>query len=71
VSGGRHASTPRTVTGRAMAVLGAFSRERPMMGVQEISRRTGLPKSTTHRLVTELVQWGALTRGDERGDEYM
>jgi DNA-binding IclR family transcriptional regulator len=54
-----------------MSILGAFSRERPVMGIQEISRRTGLAKSTTHRLVSELVQWGALTRGGESGDEYM
>jgi DNA-binding IclR family transcriptional regulator len=70
VSGGRHPSTPRTVTGRAMTILGAFSPERPAMGVKEISRRTGLAKSTTHRLVSELVEWGALSRGDEHADEY-
>jgi DNA-binding IclR family transcriptional regulator len=70
VSGGRHPSTPRTVTGRAMTILGAFSSERPAMGVKEISRRTGLAKSTTHRLVSELVEWGALSRGDEHADEY-
>ena len=70
MSGGRHPSTPRTVTGRAMTILGAFSPERPAMGVKEISRRTGLAKSTTHRLVSELVEWGALSRGDEHGDEY-
>ena len=71
MSGGRHPSTPQTVTGRVMTILGAFSPERPAMGIQEISRRTGLPKSTTHRLVTELVEWGALARGGEGGDEYM
>ena len=38
---------------------------------KEISTRTGLARSTTHRLVSELVQWGAITRGDESGDEYM
>jgi DNA-binding IclR family transcriptional regulator len=58
-------ATPRTVTARVMAILGAFSRERPEMGLQEISRQTGLAVSTTHRLVTELAQWGALTRIDE------
>jgi DNA-binding IclR family transcriptional regulator len=54
-----------------MSILGAFSHERPTMGIQEISRRTGLAKSTTHRLVSELVEWGALARGGEFGDEYM
>ena len=54
-----------------MSILSVFSRERPAMGVKEISTRTGLARSTTHRLVSELVQWGAITRGDESGDEYM
>jgi DNA-binding IclR family transcriptional regulator len=48
-----------------MTILSEFSRERPTMGLQEISRRTGLAVSTTHRLVTELAEWGALTRIDE------
>ena len=65
MSGRRQESTPRTVTARAMTILSAFSRERPTMGLQEISRRTGLAVSTTHRLVTELTEWGALTRIDE------
>jgi DNA-binding IclR family transcriptional regulator len=65
VSGRRDVSTPRTVTARVMAILGAFSREQSAMGLQEISRRTGLATSTTHRLVTELAEWGALTRVDE------
>ena len=64
MSGRRNESTPRTVTARAMTILSAFSRERPTMGLQEISRQTGLAVSTTHRLVAELVEWGALTRTD-------
>src|SRR5690242_7994141 len=47
-----------------MTILGAFSEERPAMRLEEISRRTGLAASTTHRLVTELAEWGALTRVD-------
>jgi DNA-binding IclR family transcriptional regulator len=31
--------------------------------VSEMARRSGIPKSTTHRLVGELVAWGALERG--------
>ena len=65
MSGGRNTNTPRTVTGRATTILDAFSRGRPVMGLQEISRLTGLPVSTTHRLVTELAEWGALARNDE------
>jgi DNA-binding IclR family transcriptional regulator len=65
VAGGRREATPATVTGRAMTILGAFSEERPVMGLQELSRRTGLSVSTTHRLAGELVKWGALARCDE------
>lgn len=65
MAGGRSKNTPETVTGRAMVILGAFSEERPVMGLQELSRRTGLSVSTTHRLAGELVKWGALARCGE------
>jgi DNA-binding IclR family transcriptional regulator len=48
-----------------MVILGAFSEERPVMGLQELSRRAGLSVSTTHRLAAELVTWGALARCGE------
>ena len=65
MAGGWSENTPDTVTGRAMAILGAFSEERPVMGLQELSRRVGLSVSTTHRLAGELVKWGALARCGE------
>jgi DNA-binding IclR family transcriptional regulator len=55
---------PRSVTSRVLAVLGAFTAERATLGVSEISRYTGLPLTTAHRLVRELVRWGALERDD-------
>lgn len=58
--------TPVTVTARAMTILSVFSKEHPVMGLQEIGWRTGLTRSTTHRLVHELVEWGALSRVDAR-----
>jgi DNA-binding IclR family transcriptional regulator len=45
-----------------MSILSAFSQDHPVLGLAEISRRTGLSSSTTHRLVTELTDWGALAR---------
>jgi len=49
-----------------LRVLDAFTAERPDLSLSEISRRTGLPLSTAHRLVAELTDWGALER-DDRG----
>ena len=53
-----------TVTGRVLGVLEAFTAERPELRLSQISRRTGLPLTTTHRLVGELTRWGALERDD-------
>jgi DNA-binding IclR family transcriptional regulator len=49
---------------RVLDVLDAFSRARPTLTLTGISRRTDLPLATVHRLVGELVQWGALDRSD-------
>jgi DNA-binding IclR family transcriptional regulator len=62
VSGRRRNGTPRTVTARVMSILSAFSKEHPILGLPEISRRTGLSSSTAHRLAAELTDWGALAR---------
>jgi DNA-binding IclR family transcriptional regulator len=57
-------STPGTsVTGKILALLGAFSHDAPAMTLTELSRRTGLSLPTVHRRAAELVQWGALERG--------
>lgn len=54
----------RSSLGRALSLLDAFSLDRPELSIRELSRLTGVPRSTTHRLVEELVDWGALERGD-------
>lgn len=51
---------------KILAVLGAFSIERPSMTLSEIARATDLPTSTVHRLVTRLSSWGALERDQRR-----
>ncbi|MGF9660776.1 IclR family transcriptional regulator [Arthrobacter crystallopoietes] len=45
-----------------MAILTAYSGERIELSLTEISRASGLPTSTAHRLVQELVECGALER---------
>jgi DNA-binding IclR family transcriptional regulator len=52
----------QSVTARALAVLGAFDTEHPRLTLSEISRRTGLPVPTAHRLARELESWRALDR---------
>ena len=64
VVSGNRISEPPTVTSRVFAILDSFTLGRSL-SLTEISRRTGLASSTTHRLVGELRAWGALER-DER-----
>jgi DNA-binding IclR family transcriptional regulator len=52
-----------SVTGKVLALLGAFSHEAPALTLTELSRRTGLSVPTVHRRAAELVEWGALERG--------
>lgn len=47
---------------RVLSILGVFDPDNTLLSLSEISRRTGLTLSTTHRLVNELRAWGALTR---------
>ncbi|MBE1489336.1 IclR family transcriptional regulator [Plantactinospora soyae] len=53
---------PDLAVARVSAVLGAFDLRHRELRVSEISRRTGLPKSTTSRLVADLVAYGLLDR---------
>lgn len=52
----------RSVTSRALAVLDAFDDRHPRLGLSDISRRSGLPLTTTHRLVAELATGRFLDR---------
>lgn len=51
---------------RATAVLESFDHESPQLTYAEIARRTGLPRSTVHRLVQDLVHHGWLEKHDGR-----
>ncbi|MEU6645124.1 IclR family transcriptional regulator [Saccharomonospora sp. NPDC046836] len=64
----RHnAEVAPSVAARVLNVLGAFSADHPVLTLSELSRRAGLPLSTTHRLVGELTARGALERDSDGG----
>ena len=46
---------PETVLGKTMKVLLAFSVDETTLAFAELQARTGLPKGTLHRLLTDLV----------------
>jgi IclR family acetate operon transcriptional repressor len=52
---------------RAAAIVGSFDERDPVLSLVELSRRTGLPKTTVHRIVGELVTLRVLER---QGDGY-
>lgn len=54
-----------TVIGRAFALLGAFTAERPVLALTELARRAELPVPTAHRLCAQLCMRGALERTDD------
>ncbi len=64
---GGSSGTGRSVTSKALAALSAFDRGNPRISLTRIAQASGLPLSTAHRLVAELVEWGALVR---RGGLY-
>ena len=57
---------PLLVLGKIRAILDAFSLDREALTAAEIRRATGLPASTLHRLLGNLVEHGFLDRVDDR-----
>ena len=63
----RKPGTPPTVTGRVLAILDALGSGDPVgLSLVEISRRAGLPLSTTFRLVQELLDGRLVARDQQR-----
>lgn len=59
--------TERSSIGRAAIVLKEFRSTRFPLGVSALARRTGIPKSTLHRTLTELTRVGFL---EHTGADY-
>ena len=51
-----------TVLGRSAAIMEAFDGTQQVLSLADLNKRTGLPKSTLHRLVDQLCQVGWLER---------
>ncbi|WP_308283067.1 helix-turn-helix domain-containing protein [Pseudonocardia nigra] len=50
---------------RALSLLAAFDAVHRSLTLGELSRRSGIPTSSTLRLANRLLAWGALERGDD------
>lgn len=59
---GNSGTVGSTVTSRVLALLAAFDPDHRALRLSELAERAALPLPTAHRLVGELVGWGALTR---------
>lgn len=58
--------TGDSVTDRLVRVLETFTPTRTVQTASDIGRRAGLPPSSAHRIVSELVDAGLLERDDDR-----
>jgi IclR family transcriptional regulator, KDG regulon repressor len=65
---GLDAAPHRTSVAKALAVIEVFVSGPPTLGVTEVSRRAGIQKSTTFRLLSILVDNQVIER---RGDRYI
>ena len=63
---GRRPPQGDPVVDRAFALLAAFDAGHRSLTLGELSRRSGIPTSSTLRLAGRLMAWGALERGTRR-----
>ncbi len=54
----------KSVLGKARLILEAFEVDDDRLALTEISRRTGVPKTSVYRLAQVLVDWGVLERAE-------
>ena len=54
-----------SVPAKLLSLLDAYTEGCSEYTLSELSRRTGLPLTTAHRLVGELERWGGLERGED------
>ena len=54
---------PKSVLARGLRLLDAYGPGDTELSLTQLAERTGLPKATAYRLLSELVAWGGLERG--------
>src|SRR6478735_11119521 len=62
----RREATPTSLAQRILAIFEVFQEGNCSLTLSEISQRTGLPLTTSFRLLSTLTEWGALDRGPDR-----
>lgn len=55
-------AAPLSLLAKANLLLSAFTHDITTMGLTELSRRSGVPKASVHRLCAEMVELGYLAR---------
>ncbi|CAH0144829.1 HTH-type transcriptional regulator KipR [Microbacterium sp. Bi121] len=60
-----NSSSGDSMTDRIVRVLDTFTNDRTMQTASEIAGRTGLPPSSAHRIVGDLIRAGLLERDEE------
>lgn len=55
----------RSTASRVLAILASFESAGGPLSLSAIAVKSGLPLTTAHRLTGELVEWGALLRGED------
>jgi len=67
MSGNGGSQSGRSVASKVGSILVAFLPASRELSLNELALRAGLPLTTTYRLASELVEWGALERGEAGG----
>lgn len=52
----------RSVMGRVFDILDCFASGQPEQSVTSLCRTTGLPPATVHRMLANMIEWGAIER---------
>lgn len=54
-----------TMIGRMTTVVDAFDTPNAVLSLDQVSRRTGLPRSSAHRIILEMIEWDWLVRWEQ------